>query len=72
MFDDVKVKNAQMENCDIQEPGPSLKEQTSNQERYMKTGQLKPGDFVFLDKKEKSFSKSFDYKVLQIRCCKLQ
>jgi hypothetical protein len=63
MLDDVKVQKALQLECKEPESGPSLLEQSQNQAEYAKTGKIQVGSFVYLDKKEKSFSKSFDYKV---------
>jgi hypothetical protein len=37
--------------------------QEQNQSQYINDGKFKPGTYVFLDKKEKQFAKSFDVKV---------
>jgi hypothetical protein len=63
MFDDVKVQEALEDNCIEPVAGPSFADQHANQELYINEGSYKPGTFVFLDKKETSFSKSFDVKV---------
>jgi hypothetical protein len=63
MLDDVKVQKALQLECKEPESGPSLLEQSQNQAEYAKRGKIQVGSFVYLDKKEKSFSKSFDYKV---------
>jgi hypothetical protein len=67
MLDDVKVQRALEESCQEPHAEPNLKEQAENQKNYIEKGTYKPGSFVFLDKKEKTFSKSFDVKVTLLK-----
>lgn len=63
MLDDVKVREAQKDNCIKVYEEPNYKIQNEAQESYEKTAGFQINDFVYLDYKEKTFAKSFDQKL---------
>jgi len=63
LVDDVSVREAQEANCVTPAPQPSYQEQNVSQANYEKSTGFQKDDFVYLDYKQKTFSKSFDLQV---------
>lgn len=63
MLDDVKVQNAQEQNNTLRYQEPTYISQNEAQKNYEKTSNFQVDDFVYLDYKETTFSKSFDSKL---------
>ena len=63
-FDDVKVRQAQADNCVQVYEEPDYKQQDLNQKAYeSSTNSLQVGTFVYLDYKPTAFDKAFDKQV---------
>ena len=63
MIDDIKVREAQKDNCIPVYEEQNYKIQNELQQNYEKSSGFQFNDFVYLDYKEKTFAKSFDSKV---------
>ena len=63
MIDDIKVREAQKDNCIPVYEEQNYKIQNELQQNYEKSSGFQVNDFVYLDYKEKTFAKSFDSKV---------
>lgn len=63
MLDDIKVREAQKDNCVPVYDEPNYKIQNEAQKNYEKSQGMQVNNFVYLDYKEKTFAKSFDPKL---------
>jgi len=67
LLDDVSVRQAQEQNCVPVYQQPSFQDQNLAQKNYQNTSGLQINDFVYLDYKEKTFAKSFDTKISNLK-----
>jgi len=76
MMDDIKVREAQQETCQPVYVEQNYKDQNKLQAEYEQSKNYQVNDFVYLDYKEKTFSKSFNPKlsinIFNICSCILQ
>lgn len=63
MLDDIKVREAQRDNCVPVYEEENYKVQNELQQSYEKSSGFQVNDFVYLDYKEKTFAKSFNAKL---------
>ena len=71
LVDDVKVREARRRNSVKVPIEENYKDQNREQKEYEKSGKFHVNDYVYLDYKSKTFSKSFDLQASYVRQIKI-